>query len=804
MGCFMSDNENIKQEEVTEISLTEILKSIKHHLIMIFLIVVLCTGLGILYLYLTVPQYEASATIMVRPLENSSSISSLLDMTTANTSKISTEVELLTSRQSFEKALKSLDLTQYVNSEGVRYSDLEVPITIQVLKEKVSVVNVRDTNLVTLTTTDQNPQFARDFTNALAASFSSMMVDIAKNSSQTKLEFVESQIPINEAELTAALDDLATFQIQSGVLNMTKEAEVALKMTTYLAQRTEALRLEIMDAESQFKALAPEFDYSILDTDSELLSRVDSLSNIYKEILTYDSTAVMLDSAEMVTQAQSERYYSLNQQILNAKTELSQVIREKLIGQGFDYQSAVVYANYYVQRSFARLLSDEVAKESVKYEAVIDSLPLVQKEQGVLSKKVEVLQAASVKLAQMLEEVKMLDASVISNVTDIDEAILPIKPVSPKKLRVVALSFLAGCVLGLGLAILVELNIHTIESVDELKGCIGSSTSFLGWIPLLAAKHRKRYFGCVVTHEPMSFEAERYKLIASNIIYGDLLKGKCITISSASKNVGKTSAMCNIAASLAISGNKVLLLDGDVRLPSCEAFFGYSRSEKGFVDALLDDEDFHQFLIQPAEDLPTLHLLPAGQSQRISSFAFKSQLFQQLLDKIQGEYDYVLIDAPPLIYGSELLAIAKCAKDVVIIARAGIDTTKEIKELIESFQGIDANVVGVVLNGYITSKFGSKGRYGYYTYDDKSKEAMKAMARSYFFSRRHYYRTRYKRDLHYRKSTNTANLKKATPLFAASVEKAVKEEVVISTIPDNFDFLSDLQNDANASGKKEN
>lgn len=794
----MMSNENVKQDEVTEISLSEIFSSIKHHLIMIFLIVVLCTGAGVLYLKFAVPQYEASATIMVKPLESSSSITSLLDMTSSSSSKISTEVELLTSRQSFQKALDSLDLSQYVNDEGVRYSDLEFPLTPQSLKEKVQVVNVRDTNLVTITTTDQNPQFARDFTNALAASFSSMMVDIAKNSSKTKLDFVESQIPINEAELSVALDELAAFQIESGVLNMTKEAEVALKMTTYLAQRTESLRLEILDAESQFAALAPGFDNSVID----ISSHFNALSNIYKEILTFDSTAVMLDSTDIISQAQSERYYSLNQQILNAKTELSQAVREQLISHGLDGQTAVLYANYYIQKSFASLLSDEIEQERGKYEEIIDALPLVQKEQGVLTRKVEVLQAASVKLAQMLEEVKMLDASVISNVTNIDDAILPLKPVSPKKLRILALSFLAGCVLGLGIAILVELNIHTIESVDEMKQCIGDSTSFLGWIPMIAKKRKNRYFGCVVTHEPMAFEAERYKLIASNIIYGDLLKGKCITISSASKNVGKTSAMCNIAASLAISGNKVLLLDGDVRLPSCEAFFGYSRSEKGFVDSLLDGEDFHQFLIQPSEDLPTLHLLPAGNSHRISSFAFKSQLFQQLLDDIQDEYDYVLIDAPPLIYGSELLAIAKCAKDVVIIARAGIDTTKEIRELIDSFKSIDANVVGVVLNGYITNKFGNKGRYGYYTYDDKSKEAMKAMARSYFISRRHYYRSRYKRDLYFRKNDKKTVLKPATPLYAQEKTKEVKEEAVINTVPDNFDFLSDLQNDSNASGKK--
>lgn len=99
----MMSNENVKQDEVTEISLSEIFSSIKHHLIMIFLIVVLCTGAGVLYLKFAVPQYEASATIMVKPLESSSSITSLLDMTSSSSSKISTEVELLTSRQSFQK-----------------------------------------------------------------------------------------------------------------------------------------------------------------------------------------------------------------------------------------------------------------------------------------------------------------------------------------------------------------------------------------------------------------------------------------------------------------------------------------------------------------------------------------------------------------------------------------------------------------------------------------------------------------------------------------------------------------------------
>ncbi len=802
------ENENIIEQESfmdEGISLSDIFKSIKHHLFLIFFIVVLCTGLGIGYLMITVPQYEASATIMVAPLDNASSISSIFDMSSTGSSKISTEVQLLTSRQSLQKALDSLDLTQYQNSEGIRYSDFEIPLSAEVLKEMIQVSNVKDTNLVTITTTNENPEFARDITNALARSFSSMLVDIAKNSSETKLEFVKSQIPLNEAELSAALDELAAFQIESGVLNMTKEAEVALTMTSYLAQRTESLRLEVMDSESQFNALAPQFDVSVLDNDATINSRISSMRNVYREMLTYDTTMVMLDNSELVTQQQTERYYALNQQILNAKTEISQIIREILIDSGIDYQNAALYANYYVQRAFASLLIDEIAEESSKYDAIIDALPLVQKQQGQLERKVEVLQAASVALAQMLEEVKMLDASVVSNVTNIDEAILPLKPVSPKKLMILAASFLLGCGLGLLIAIVTELNIHTIESVEEMKECIGNSTAFLGWVPLMRKKSHNRYFGCVVSHEPMSFEAERYKLIASNMVYGDLLKGKCITISSASKNVGKTSAMCNIAASLALSGNKVLLLDGDVRMPSCEAFFGYTRSEKGFVDALLDGDDFHKYLIQPSVDLKNLHLLPAGNSKKISSFAFKSQLFQSLLDTIQGEYDYILVDAPPLVYGSELLAIAKCAKDVVIIARAGIDTTPEVKELISSFKSIDANVVGVVLNGYITPNFGNKGRYGY-GYDSNDKESMKSIARGYFVSRRSYYRHRYKRDMHYRNSDSALKLKPSVPLFGQQEVVVEEMETVTATpqnITDNFDFLSDLQSDENAVGKKD-
>lgn len=803
----MSENRSTVYKDEMTISLTDIFDAVKHHLILIFMMVLLALGVAFAYLKITVPQYESSATIMVTPLERSSSVSSLLNASSLlgsqGSSNISTEVQLLTSRKSLDEALSNLDLTKYTNRDGIRYSDFDPALNGSIISDSVKVNVVKDTNVVSITVTDSSPEFARDFTNALAKSFSNMLTQMLKNSTAAKLDFVQSQIPANTKALKDALDRLARFQVEESVIGMTEDSKVALKLLSYLSQRRESLLLEINEADNQLSS----YDFSFLDNDAYLIDESDNLSLIYRELLLFDEMFVMLDNENLLSGSTLERNNKLSQQIFTSKTELLRYIRDRFSSLSLTQSEVVSLSNCYVQKMMAGVVIKEVDAEIDKYNEKVAALPMILKEQGELERDVEIYQALSIKLSQMLEEAKLLDASIISNVTKIDEAELPLLPVSPKPLIVLAAAFLLGGFVGLFLAVFIELRNQTIESITGLKEVIKDDILFLGWIPLISEKLRNRYFGCVVFNEPLSLETERYKLLASNLIFGNRMQRKTIVVSSSNKNFGKTSVMCNIAASLATSGYRVLLMDGDLRMPSCEAFFGYSRAEKGLVDVLFESYDYRKCLIAPQENMD-LYLLPPGTNVKLPSLILKSGKFAELLAELEKEFDYILIDAPPLLYASELLAVAKVAKDVMIVSRAGIDTKTELSELIDSFKTIDVNILGVCINGYIYSRSkNTSSRYGYgYGYGDKDlHKAVESVSVLPFLSRRSYYRRRFQRDLRYRiKMGKTTQLVKPEYVKFVSQNKEMKKEDKggKKNLDTGLDYLSQLETDDRARGGK--
>ena len=121
-----------------------------------------------------------------------------------------------------------------------------------------------------------------------------------------------------------------------------------------------------------------------------------------------------------------------------------------------------------------------------------------------------------------------------------------------------------------------------------------------------------------------------------------------------------------------------------------------------------------EVIVQPLEDLQFLHILPPGKLPPLPSAIFNSPAYAALIDYLLGIYDYILIDTPPLLFASELMAIAKHVDGLAVNVRAGISTKGGLKELLDNLDMGGVNVLGAIFNGIIESKMGghySGGRY---------------------------------------------------------------------------------------------
>ena len=253
-------SENIKNDDM-EIDLIKLFKDVLSRLWIIIISFIVCVAATVFYLLNTTPIYEASASMMVEPLSDTS-ISSLFEAGFSSSSDIATELEILNSRSTYENAIRKLDLSRYTTSDGIRYSDLESPLSDGIryfdlesplsyegLRNSVTVESVSGTSYLKITVQNTDPVFARDFCNALAESYSEVLTGITRNSASNQLAFITSEIPNVEEALRNATRELSDFQCDNDLLQLSAENQILLHQMSYLTMVKEPLRHEVGEAE---------------------------------------------------------------------------------------------------------------------------------------------------------------------------------------------------------------------------------------------------------------------------------------------------------------------------------------------------------------------------------------------------------------------------------------------------------------------------------------------------------------------------------------------------------------------------
>ena len=578
--------------------------------------------------------------------------------------------------------------------------------------------------------------------------------------------------------------------------------------------------------------MVPTYDELIQDVDIDAL--LDTFMENSRKLVLYEAIQ------EGIPQ-NSDRLFILRSAInQNSKKLLDRitllVAPRGLSTDGFAMVAAQELAKAYHQKVITAAQISILSSIEETYTAELSQLPTLERELLDLQRDVEVYETLRIRLMELLEEVKIAEASVAGNVTSIDPAEMKVNlegqpiPVSPNKMLIMAVAVLLGVALGVLLALMIEMLDVTIKDEAILRKLSGVNKPMLGWIPLMMFDRSVDIPSLVVYNDPLSFEAERYKLIANNISFGTLRSHQRIfSITSPGMGEGKSSVAANIATSMAMNGLKVLLIDGDLRLPQVETFFNIKKSSKGLVDVVTTGISVEEVIVQPLGDVPTLHLLPPGFSPPLPSAIFNSVEYVELLDHLLGLYDYILIDTPPLIFASELMSIAKHVDGIAINIRAGVTTKGGLRELLDNLDLAGANVLGVIFNGVIESKMGghySNGRY--YSYQGSG------YAKRYYSARyntgkdvgkkkaaqstkvRSGYRANFLRDLKRREKGRNAGgtVTPILPFLEKNNPFAQENDVKSSLNPlgtrsgskqrdDNIDILAAIEEDPRAQGKAE-
>lgn len=215
----------------------------------------------------------------------------------------------------------------------------------------------------------------------------------------------------------------------------------------------------------------------------------------------------------------------------------------------------------------------------------------------------------------------------------------------------------------------------------------------------------------VVIEKPNSMEAEAYRKLELNISMKATKRNlQVIQCTSATPEDGKTTTSINLAAVYAEKKRKVIILDFDFHRPKIHRAF-HKVNDIGFYDYIRDDVDYHQLIIK---DESGIDLLLTGKHISFPHIVLESQKTIKLIESLRNEYEYIIIDTPPVLLVTDAAIISKLADGVVYVAAYNKTKKDDCKEGLRQLQENNANIIGGVLANVDVRK--TKGYRGYHYY----------------------------------------------------------------------------------------
>lgn len=344
-------------------------------------------------------------------------------------------------------------------------------------------------------------------------------------------------------------------------------------------------------------------------------------------------------------------------------------------------------------------------------------------EYAVLERDVQTNKQMYEVLLTRLKETNLSSTLTGNNISIVDRAEVPKKPVKPNVKLNMVLAIVVGLVMGIGLGFFVEYLDRTIKSPEDIKEILESH--LLGVIPSMENEDEFKR-NKIMCFEPSSSIAEGYRSIRTDIlkcISGEQLL-KTILVTSAEPQAGKTITVSNLGIALSHQGSRVLLVDCDLRRPQLHKIFNLER-RMGLTEYLSDGTNLESIIKDT--DIENLKVITSGRIARNPAEIIGSQKIDEFICDLKSNFDFILFDSPPVVSVTDTIILADKVDASVQVVRSGkafIPLTVRTKELLSNTK---AKTLGVILND-LDIYHGDYYYYRYYHYyaeDSKRRDSKK-------------------------------------------------------------------------------
>ncbi|HCQ8936762.1 TPA: polysaccharide biosynthesis tyrosine autokinase, partial [Klebsiella pneumoniae] len=356
----------------------------------------------------------------------------------------------------------------------------------------------------------------------------------------------------------------------------------------------------------------------------------------------------------------------------------------------------------------------------------INNLPETQQEVLRLTRDVQVGQDVYLQLLNKEQELSITKASTVGNVRIIDNAVTQPDPIKPKKLLVIVVLTVFGTMLSL-MYVIVKVAFHKgVQSAEQLEE---NGLNVYASIPLSdwqlknvnnSRKKDKKKFDVLIKENGADLAIEAIRGLRTRLYFAMLeAKNNILMISGPSPEIGKTFVSTNLAGVVAQAGQKVLLIDADMRRGYMHHYFG-CLPNNGLSEILTGRVDYEKAVVHT--DIAGLDYIGRGEIPPNPAELLMGSRIEKFLEWASGKYDLVLVDTPPILAVTDAAIIGRHVGTTLLVARFEKNTVKEIDVAKNRLEHSGVIVKGVILNA-VTRKASNKyGEYAYYEYEYKSKE----------------------------------------------------------------------------------
>jgi capsular exopolysaccharide synthesis family protein len=541
----------------------------------------------------------------------------------------------------------------------------------------LSVVQVRNSQLVEIRYTSGDPVFAAKAANAVANTFIQQTTEFKFSASKDAADWLADRLAEQRKAVEASEAALQAYKERNGGVTVSPGASniVVQRLTDLNAALTKA-KTERINKEAAYNQLKS----------AEAAGNLDSfpviLANDYIQKLRTDLADLQRQQAQL-----ADRYGERHAEVIKNRTALQAA--EAKVRTEMSKVVESVHSEY--QAALGQETSLQSALDAQKTEALSSDRKGI--EYGVLQREAESNRQIYENLMQRTKETGISSELRSTNVRVVDVAEVPRFPISPNVTRELTVTFGMSLVLAVGVAFGLEYLDNRIRSPQEMKAQLG--VPFLGMVPSVT-KDKQTHDPLLARSVPANF-AEAFKSIRTNVLFSSAEDGmRTVVVTSSGPGEGKSVVSCNIAVALAQAGQRVLLIDGDMRRPRVHEIFGIAQ-EPGLSNVLTGGAKTSDAIRR----LPTVHglwLLASGHIPPNPAELLGSHRFRDFIGSLEAHFDWVVIDSPPVLVVTDSSIVANHASGVVFVVGSDKTTRQAARAAVEQLDAANARIIGSVLN----------------------------------------------------------------------------------------------------------